>query len=1075
MPTQDSPSERFAAFISYRHVEPDRRWARWLHRALESFRVPVTLADNAQAGKRLGRCFLDEEELAASASLSASIQDALERSEWLVVICSPRAAESRWVEAEVEFFRSRGRGNRILTLLIEGEPPAALPPPLRDRSGSSRPLTDTEGAVEPLCADVRGEKRGQLERMALLRLVATIIGCRFDDLRQRERERVSRRRRLLGTVGALVIAAFSVLGFSLRKASSVAAARKTLLYTDRGRLELLDGNTKAALHLLASAYELDPESETVRFLVQRAASGLVGQVASWDAHASSIRDAWLTPGGRLATDGTDGTVAVWSLTGQNFARLVQEEFDRTESGLCLSGQYAGGTWQYEAFALDDADGAARQRLELSDAQEVWLGPDGRYLATLHAEGESWSVRTWRREPLTPLTTVVEGLADIPFPHFDREGCHLVVTSGTNRYMSTEPLVPYRVQVIRLEDGAALASLERPSHAGYAELSPDHQRLLVIDGAGHSELLALPAMDRLVEWEGSEHNWPIEFAPDGSSFVAVAGEGATCRDARTGAELFPFECYPTSIESGMFSPDGRWVLGTTGDGFAVHDLRTNQELLAIPSWYDPTSEYGGSTGPAIFSPSGNELALSVGRQVRVWSLPQGDASGTMQHSSEVQALCFAEGDARLVVAADVSVDVWDWRAVPASESTLIAGAGEPVAACLEPSGIRVWIGRKDGVLQLHDPESGAMEWAVDLELGELGSIRVDEDSLLVAGEKGFKVFDLPQGDGALKEPSLARFGFPVKGAPGDPIVSATIPAFMLRGSFVGRDQDLLLVSPWLSSAVLLEHATGELLFAFKCSDGHEDTELDVQHDTLVDASGRAVLTHHCSGEVQGWSIPDDARAPDVVEKAPTLAIHLPGERITAFAASPEGGFWILGTEQGRVELAGEGRATTLARGLGPVHAVAFSPDGSHVLSAGSDGRTSVWSVGTGLQLALLDQTLAQSETPDQIFSDELYPEGVTQALFDPSGELVFTTGSDSSVCAFAVESGALLHVYRGHAAAVLSASLSSDGQKLLTSSADGTTAIWSCGPTSLTEETVRELADRIVPERLKVVVATEDAR
>lgn len=34
---------RYDAFISYRHVEPDRGWAKWLHGALETYRVPKQL------------------------------------------------------------------------------------------------------------------------------------------------------------------------------------------------------------------------------------------------------------------------------------------------------------------------------------------------------------------------------------------------------------------------------------------------------------------------------------------------------------------------------------------------------------------------------------------------------------------------------------------------------------------------------------------------------------------------------------------------------------------------------------------------------------------------------------------------------------------------------------------------------------------------------------------------------------------------------------------------------------------------------------------------------------------------
>ena len=97
----DALSEgRYAAFISYRHVEPDRRWAVWLHGALELFVIPHGLRDSPDR-RRIGRIFRDEEELAASPHLSADIKDALDRSDWLIVVCSPRAVESEWVNAEI--------------------------------------------------------------------------------------------------------------------------------------------------------------------------------------------------------------------------------------------------------------------------------------------------------------------------------------------------------------------------------------------------------------------------------------------------------------------------------------------------------------------------------------------------------------------------------------------------------------------------------------------------------------------------------------------------------------------------------------------------------------------------------------------------------------------------------------------------------------------------------------------------------------------------------------------------------------------------------------------------------------
>jgi hypothetical protein len=199
---------RFGAFLSYRHCDPDRQWARWLHRALESWRTPEVLVRRLGVPKRLGRVFRDEDELAATAHLSQDIQAALDASGWLVVVCSPRAPASRWVDAEIRRFSAAGRGERVLALLIEGQPEKAYPPALYGMR--AMPMAPDE----PLAADVRahpGENQRARRRAALLRLVATMLGVSYDDLRRREQERRHRRLALLGVVLALLAAALGGL------------------------------------------------------------------------------------------------------------------------------------------------------------------------------------------------------------------------------------------------------------------------------------------------------------------------------------------------------------------------------------------------------------------------------------------------------------------------------------------------------------------------------------------------------------------------------------------------------------------------------------------------------------------------------------------------------------------------------------------------------------------------------------------------------------------------------------------------------------------------------------------------
>ena len=95
---------------------------------------------------------------------------------------------------EIELFQEMGKSERIMPLLIAGEPDESFPPELRRRRVA---VTKEDGGtelvweeVEPVAADVRprkDESKAKTERRALLRLAAALLGCRFDDLARRRR------------------------------------------------------------------------------------------------------------------------------------------------------------------------------------------------------------------------------------------------------------------------------------------------------------------------------------------------------------------------------------------------------------------------------------------------------------------------------------------------------------------------------------------------------------------------------------------------------------------------------------------------------------------------------------------------------------------------------------------------------------------------------------------------------------------------------------------------------------------------------------------------------------------------
>src|SRR5665647_743275 len=106
---------RYWAFISYSHQ--DKSWGRWLHRALETYRVPQRLVGMPVAAgtipARLTPVFRDRDELPTATDLDRTVAEALRQSWSLIVICSPASAQSRWVNEEVRAFQQLGRAERI--------------------------------------------------------------------------------------------------------------------------------------------------------------------------------------------------------------------------------------------------------------------------------------------------------------------------------------------------------------------------------------------------------------------------------------------------------------------------------------------------------------------------------------------------------------------------------------------------------------------------------------------------------------------------------------------------------------------------------------------------------------------------------------------------------------------------------------------------------------------------------------------------------------------------------------------------------------------------------------------------
>ena len=215
----DEQVYRYSAFISYRHVARDQKWARWLIERLETYKTPRQLVKRGVPA-RIGHIFRDDDEIPASSDLSHQLQDALRVSRFLIVVCSRDTPHSKWVLGEVDFFKNLGRAERIFVLLVDGEPSEAFPPALlSDQQETVAPdgtrKVETVDA-EPIAADIRpraDEPKHKTELRAFLRIASGLLGVAYDDLYQRDRQRRLHQQRLRGVVAAMLVLGVATAGY----------------------------------------------------------------------------------------------------------------------------------------------------------------------------------------------------------------------------------------------------------------------------------------------------------------------------------------------------------------------------------------------------------------------------------------------------------------------------------------------------------------------------------------------------------------------------------------------------------------------------------------------------------------------------------------------------------------------------------------------------------------------------------------------------------------------------------------------------------------------------------------------
>lgn len=905
-PPMANAEEKYWAFISYSHR--DRQWGEWLHRKMETFRVPKRLVGTASlhgpVPARLFPTFRDREELPVSADLGRNIDEALRLSRFLVVICSPAAAQSRWVNEEILTFKRLGRSDRVLALIVDGEPNASdgkpgftpdqecFPEAMRFALGSDGKLGPIR--TEPIAADVRPGQDGKDN--AFLKLVAGITGVNFDDLRQREHERKLRRLRVAIAASTVLLLVFAVLGVALyfqrnyareqknRAEAALEEVRQTLSRSDY--LQAVEaigkGASPEALAFLARALRTNPHNAPAAELL-----------------VSSLTDRiWLLPPGAPVPLGDE---------------VLRADFD--EQGRALFVSDVSGGWR----VLDPASGRVIVQGKVAPDRigRAAFSPDGKKLAFAFGPDGSNSVRVLEMPSGTPLGEPIPFKNNAMNLSFSPDGKTLLTTGN-----------------VGVEEHDALTGAEvRPpiAHGGPvmdAGYTPDGSRII---SSALFETFFWNTETRQPDGEPLKHDAiPSELTiSGGNDKLAIALGDRTARvfalPDRTpiGEPLV----HQSDISGIRFSANGTVLLTSSDDrtavlweaatGGRVIEPMRHEESVTVAA-FNPTED-------TVFTVTGGP-----GKPARLyrWSLKRPSPSFTsFSHGAGVLALAPSPDGRRMVTgSADGKFSVWDIRQ-PALLSDPNQSDYEVAACAYSPDG-NVIATAAGSQVTLRDGKSGQPTTAPLNHEGAVTAVSFSPDGrrLLTASLDGTaRLWNVRDGSAA--------------GAPMRHEDSVTTAEFSFDG---GR----ILTGSKDETARLWNADTGQML----AEPMRHAMAVTVAH---FSPNGRRLVTGSKDGVAQIWDA-HTARplTPPLKHEREITEAIFSADSMTVVTATGEFG----GAGATRVWDAATGQPLTNPM-LHPegVEAIALHPDGDRLVTGAFDGMLRIWDLHTGKPRSLSIRT------------------------------------------------------------------------------------------------------------------------
>jgi WD40 repeat protein len=535
----------YDAFISYSHAADDLLAPR-LQAGLQRFAKPWWK-------RRALRIFRDESSLSANPHLWSSITDALDGSDWFVLLLSPEAATSEWVNQEVEYWVANKDPERIIPVLTDGGfawangdvTGDAVPPALHGVFSDEPRWVELRFARSEEQLDLQDPRFAD----AVADIAAAIRQVPKDELASEEVRQHRRTVRTAWGAGVVVLllalAASGAALFALdqrndaRSQASIAQGRELTLEAEK----VVDLDPELSIHLaLAAMAALSNTSEDP-----------AQAVAALRAALANDRVLTRFPGGKFVgvdstgtllvtgDPGAPGGAVVWDIPRQDVVDRFQREGDSAVFG-ALS---PDGKLVAVGFAGDPAitvwDRATRESFEIDpkggvDANLPIFSPDGAYLAFESTTTGELDFAEWSTEVWSILDRRMVYMGAGWGPSFSREGLLSFIQEPTENATSA-------ITVVDPASGTVVHRLPSDALLGWTAWSPDDTYIASSGWLGSDTEVAIEVFD--VEEETVAARSTLDAEPSSAAWLNDSVVGITslavlsALDARTGDVLFEF--------------------------------------------------------------------------------------------------------------------------------------------------------------------------------------------------------------------------------------------------------------------------------------------------------------------------------------------------------------------------------------------------------------------------------------------------------------------------------------------------------------------------------------------------------